>query len=283
VDTKKIVTICSSSITSESKGGPAPQQEQQESGSIEVGVSLFVDEDQVLRVFPQRKFARKPCTSACEHPPGSSLTFGRDFTPANVASKRRQPKSRGRRPRNLGDQTFGEPFWPKPVIVQGQGRVASRGCVPGVHSNPRLHPQGHEDQGRVCPLLRCTPSSPVLRFPCICRYMMSGNEEGRCFLEQPPKQEDTRSSPLSSMELKFELDTRLTVSCVVAVALAYGLVTVLIAIDSVLLAFGNAVILLLILFVLFGWRELLARVWQEKISGKIDSSNSREFFLQNEF
>jgi hypothetical protein len=51
------------------------------------------------------------------------------------------------------------------------------------------------------------------------------------------------------MELKFELDTRLTVSCVVAVASAYGLVTVSIAIDSVLLAFGNAVILLLILFI----------------------------------
>jgi hypothetical protein len=59
------------------------------------------------------------------------------------------------------------------------------------------------------------------------------------------------------MELKFKLDTRLTVSCVVAVASAYGLVSVLIAINSVLLAFGNAVILLLILFVLFGWRELL--------------------------
>jgi hypothetical protein len=59
------------------------------------------------------------------------------------------------------------------------------------------------------------------------------------------------------MELKFELDTRLTVSCVVAVASAYSLVSVSIAINSVLLAFGNAVILLLILFVLFGWRELL--------------------------
>jgi hypothetical protein len=44
---------------------------------------------------------------------------------------------------------------------------------------------------------------------------------------------------------------------VVAVASAYGLLTVSIALDSVLLAFGNAVILLLILFVLFGWRELL--------------------------
>jgi hypothetical protein len=57
------------------------------------------------------------------------------------------------------------------------------------------------------------------------------------------------------MEFKFELDTRLTVTCVVAVASAYGLLTVSIAINSVLLAFGNAVIRLLILFVLFGWRE----------------------------
>ena len=62
------------------------------------------------------------------------------------------------------------------------------------------------------------------------------------------------------MELKFELDTRLTVSCMVAVASAYSLVTVLITHDSILLAFGNAVILLLILFFLFGWRELLGEL-----------------------
>ena len=68
-------------------------------------------------------------------------------------------------------------------------------------------------------------------------------------MQDPPKQED-KSSPSSSMELKFELDTRLTVSCVVALSVS-------IALDSILLAFGNAVILLLILFVLFGWRELL--------------------------
>jgi hypothetical protein len=73
-------------------------------------------------------------------------------------------------------------------------------------------------------------------------------------VQDPPEQED-KISPSSSMELKFELDTRLTVSCVVASA--YGLLTVSIALDSILLAFGNAVILLLILFVLFGWRELL--------------------------
>ncbi len=70
------------------------------------------------------------------------------------------------------------------------------------------------------------------------------------------------------MELKFELDTRLTVSCVVAVASTYGLVTVSIAIDSVLLAFGNAVILLLILLVLFSWRELLGEFGKKRSAAK---------------
>jgi hypothetical protein len=95
-----------------------------------------------------------------------------------------------------------------------------------------------------------------------------GNEEGSCFLEKRPKQEDTRSSPSSSMELKFELDTRLTVSCVVAAASAYGLVTVSIAFDSVHLAFDNAVILLLILFALFGWRELLGEFGKKRSVAK---------------
>ena len=62
------------------------------------------------------------------------------------------------------------------------------------------------------------------------------------------------------MELKFKLDTRLTISCMVAVASAYSLVAISIALDVVLLAFGNAVILLLILFVLFGWKELLGEL-----------------------
>ena len=62
------------------------------------------------------------------------------------------------------------------------------------------------------------------------------------------------------MELKFELETRLTISCMVAVASAHGLVTVSIALDSILQAFGNTVILLLILFVLFGWRVLLGEL-----------------------
>ena len=66
------------------------------------------------------------------------------------------------------------------------------------------------------------------------------------------------------MELKFELDTQLIISCVVAVALAYGLVTVLIVLNSILLAFGNAVILVLILFVLFGWKELLGEFGKKR-------------------
>ncbi len=70
------------------------------------------------------------------------------------------------------------------------------------------------------------------------------------------------------MELKFKLDTQLTVSRVVAVASAYGLVTVSIAIASVLLAFGNAVILLLILFVLFGWIELLGEFGKKRSAAK---------------
>ena len=70
------------------------------------------------------------------------------------------------------------------------------------------------------------------------------------------------------MELKFKLDTQLTVSCLVAVVLAYGLVTVSIAITSVLLVFGNAVILLLILFVLFGWRELLGEFGKKRSEAK---------------
>jgi hypothetical protein len=66
------------------------------------------------------------------------------------------------------------------------------------------------------------------------------------------------------MELKFELNTQLTVSCVVAVVSAYGLVTVSIALDSVLFVFGNAIILLLILFVLFGWKELLGEFGKKR-------------------
>ncbi len=174
----------------------------------------FVDKDLAPRAIPERIHAQKLCTGTCKHPQVSSLAFGKIFPAADIASKSRRPRSRGR-PQNQGGRAFREPFWPEPVVAQGQGRVNCRGRMPREHSNPRCHPQGREDQGRVCPLSRCTPSSPVLRFPCIRPYVTRGNKEGSCFLEKPPEQEDKKSSPSSLMELKFELDTRLTVSCVV--------------------------------------------------------------------
>jgi len=61
------------------------------------------------------------------------------------------------------------------------------------------------------------------------------------------------------MELKFELDTRLTVSCITVLACVYGFTTVSIAIGSVLLAFAYAIILLLIIFILFGLKDILMR------------------------
>ena len=54
----------------------------------------------------------------------------------------------------------------------------------------------------------------------------------------------------------------------VAVASVYSLVTISIAMDSVLLVFGNADILLLILFVLFGWRELLGEFGKKRSAAK---------------
>ena len=47
------------SAASERVRQPALQQEQQESGSNKVGISLFVDKDRVPWVFPQRKFAQE--------------------------------------------------------------------------------------------------------------------------------------------------------------------------------------------------------------------------------
>jgi len=193
------------SVARESERGPALQQElqaQQESESNKVRVSLLVDEDTVsCGIFPKRKFAWKPCTSACERPSVSSLTFGKDFPAADVASKSRRPSSRSR-PQSRGGRTFREPLRPEPVVAQGQGRVDCRGRGPREHLNPRHHPQGQRDRDRVCPLSHSTHSRPILRFPCIRRDTTSGNKEGRCLLQKPPKQEDTRSSPLLSMELK---------------------------------------------------------------------------------
>ena len=226
----------------------------------------FVDDELAPRAIPTRIFAqaiperiiaRKPCASAYERPPARSSTFGQLFPAAAVASKSRRPDSCGH-PQGRGNRRWREPFRPEPVVAQGPGRVDCRGRVPREHSaSPRRHSRGREDRGEVCPLSQCTPSRPVLRFPCICPFATRGNEEGSGALLQPPPEQEDKKSPFSSMELKFELDTRLTVSCVVAVASAYGLLTVSIALESIPLAFGNAIILLLILLVLFGWRELL--------------------------
>jgi hypothetical protein len=168
----------------------------------------FVDEDLAPRAIPERKYARKPCARAYKHAPARSSTFGKLFPAAAVASKSRRPNSRGR-PQNRGDRRFREPFRPEPVVAQGQGRVDCRGRVPREHSSPRRHPQGREDRGEVCPLSRCTPSRPVLRFPCIRPFETRGTEEGSCFLEKRPKQEDTPSSPLSWMELKLSSSSTL--------------------------------------------------------------------------
>jgi hypothetical protein len=186
----------------------------------------FVDEELAPRAIPTRINARKPQTSAYERPPARSSTFGQLFPAAAVASKSRRPDSRGR-PRRRGNRRFDEPFRPEPVVARGPGRVDCRGRVPSEHSaSPRRHSQGQENQGEVCPLSRSIPLRPVLRFPCICPIATRGNEDGSgALLQLPPEQED-KKSPFSSMELKFELNTRLTVSCVVAVASAYGLLTV---------------------------------------------------------
>ena len=222
---------------------------------------FLVEEELATRASPTRIYAHKSCARAYRYAPPRSSAIGQLLPAAVVASKQsRRPKSRGR-PQIRGGRTFGEPIRPEPVVARGPGRVDCRGRVPIEHSaSPRRHSRGRENQGEVCPLSRSTPSRPVLRFPCIRPIATRGNEDGSGALQQPPPEQEDKKSPFltfSSMELKFELDTRLTVSCVVAVASAYGLLTVSIALDSILLAFGNAVILLLILFVLFGWRELL--------------------------
>jgi len=61
------------------------------------------------------------------------------------------------------------------------------------------------------------------------------------------------------MELKFELDTRLTVLGIVVGCCVYGFTATSIAINSALLAFAYAIILLLIIFILFGLKDILTR------------------------
>jgi hypothetical protein len=54
------------------------------------------------------------------------------------------------------------------------------------------------------------------------------------------------------MELNFELDTALTVKCISAVVCALGFTKVSITLANAQLAIANALILLAIIFVLFG-------------------------------
>jgi hypothetical protein len=56
------------------------------------------------------------------------------------------------------------------------------------------------------------------------------------------------------MELKFELDTALTVKCISAVACALGFTKVSILLENAQLEIAHALALLAIIFVLFGQR-----------------------------
>jgi hypothetical protein len=56
------------------------------------------------------------------------------------------------------------------------------------------------------------------------------------------------------MELKFELDTALTVKCISAVMCALGITKVSITLKNAQLAIANALVLLALIFVLFGQR-----------------------------
>ena len=163
VDTKKIIKIRSPSVASEGEGGPQEPACYYDSIAARALRALAPDSDDSIairaraalaldlapRAIPVRIYARKPCTSAYERPPRSSLMFGKVFPAADVASESRRQRSHSR-PSKQGNRPFRKPFRPEPVVAQGQGRVDCRGRT------PRRHPQGHEDQGRVCPLSRCT-------------------------------------------------------------------------------------------------------------------------------
>jgi hypothetical protein len=56
------------------------------------------------------------------------------------------------------------------------------------------------------------------------------------------------------MELKFELDTTLTVKCISTVACALGFTKVSIPLKNAQLAIANALVFFAIIFVLFGQR-----------------------------
>jgi hypothetical protein len=54
------------------------------------------------------------------------------------------------------------------------------------------------------------------------------------------------------MELKIELNTALTVKCISTIACALGFTKVFITLENAQLAIANALVLLAIIFVLFG-------------------------------
>jgi hypothetical protein len=54
------------------------------------------------------------------------------------------------------------------------------------------------------------------------------------------------------MELKFELNTALTVKCISAIVCALGFTKVSIALQNAQLAIANALVLITIIFVFFG-------------------------------
>ena len=171
VDTKKIVKICSPSVASEGEGGPqerallpACYDDSTAVRAREALALVFDDKDLDPRTIPERIYARS------ERPPVHYLASDRIFRPAGAASKSCRPKSRGRPPQNQGEQRFGEPSWPNPVVARGQGRSPQCCRVPGEHSNRKLCPQGQEGRGRACPLSHCALSSPVLHSPCIRPY-----------------------------------------------------------------------------------------------------------------
>ena len=121
----RIFARCSPDSANESEGAvpreQAPPARYNDSTAVRAREALalsFDHKELAPRAIPERIYAWKSCTGACKHPQVSFLAFGMLFPAANVASKSRRPRSRGR-PQNQGGRAFREPFRPKPVVAQG--------------------------------------------------------------------------------------------------------------------------------------------------------------------
>ena len=83
---KKFVKIRSPSVVSEGEGErallPVCYNDSTAVRAHEGLALVFVDKDLAPRIY-----ARKPCPSACEHPPACYLVSDRVFTPAGAATK----------------------------------------------------------------------------------------------------------------------------------------------------------------------------------------------------